>query len=133
MDIEKPALNPWSNNKQSRTISYFCSNYFKLKKNCRTISALQLFTVVRSSLRRLSGFHFIEVYRKCITSLIRTNSLIGTEIFRIRTPLFGLCRFYCILVSSGILLNRIELLYWRCLQKFIYKALLIKFDWMNPV
>ena len=25
--------------------------------------------------------HFIDAYRKCITSLIRTNSLIGTEFF----------------------------------------------------
>ena len=30
-----------------------------------------------------------------VTSLIRTNSLIGTDFFKIWTPLFGLARVYC--------------------------------------
>ena len=32
--------------------------------------------------------------------LIRTSSVIGTDIFRIGTPLFGLARVYCITLNQ---------------------------------
>ena len=35
------------------------------------------------------------LHRINVTSLIRTNSLIGTDFFGIGTPLFGLARVYC--------------------------------------
>ena len=37
----------------------------------------------------------LNLHRNYVTSLIRTNSLIGTDFFKIWTPLFGLARVYC--------------------------------------